>query len=122
MGQRSCDSPGTGGSISGASTNRPAIGAFATKPRKSSGPLVSTVYPVPPYPLDIIPYIDLGWLLVGAAVLAWMWRNRRDSVLATQMVLLDAPESVPAATAAVAETGPEASDGPPSTERPVTGT
>jgi amino acid transporter len=54
------------------------------------GPLISTIYPVPPYPLDIIPYIDLGWLLLGLGVLAWLWRNRRDSVIATQMIVLEA--------------------------------
>jgi amino acid transporter len=53
------------------------------------GPLVATIYPVPPYPLNIIPYIDLGWLLVGAGVLWWMWRNRRDSVIATRMIVLE---------------------------------
>lgn len=68
------------------------------------GPLVSTVYPVPPYPLNIIPYIDLGWLLLGLGVLAWLWRNRRDSVLATQMIVLEAdPDAEPVpATAQVA--------------------
>jgi amino acid transporter len=60
------------------------------------GPLISTIYPVPPYPLDIIPYIDLGWLLVGLGVLAWLWRNRRDSVIATQMIVLEAdPDDEP---------------------------
>jgi amino acid transporter len=71
------------------------------------GPLVSTVYPVPPYPLNIIPYIDLGWVLIGAGVLAWMWRNRRDSVLATQMIMLDAHEPAPIVHQPAAE-GPAA--------------
>jgi amino acid transporter len=60
------------------------------------GPLISTVYPVPPYPLNIIPYIDLGWLLVGLGVLAWLRRNRRDSVQATAMIVLEAdPDDQP---------------------------
>jgi len=94
------------------------------------GPLVSTIYPVPPYPLDIIPYIDLGWLLVGMAVLAWMWRNRRDSVLATEMVMLDEPEYSPAAAAPAASAqpaapapapDPDAGFAPPSAGGPVAG-
>jgi amino acid transporter len=81
------------------------------------GPLISTIYPVPPYPLDIIPYIDLGWLLVGLGVLAWLWRNRRDSVIATQMIVLEAdPDDEPVlATAgpakeAAGSAGPDESD------------
>jgi amino acid transporter len=53
------------------------------------GPLISTIYPVPPYPLNIIPYIDLGWLLVGLGVLAWLRRNRPESVQATAMIVLE---------------------------------
>jgi amino acid transporter len=67
------------------------------------GPLVATVYPVPPYPLNIIPYIDLAWLLLGAGVLAWLWRHRRESVLATQQIVLEADpatEPVPSAPSA----------------------
>jgi amino acid transporter len=82
------------------------------------GPLISTIYPVPPYPLDIIPYIDLGWLLVGLGVLAWLWRNRRDSVIATQMIVLEAdPDDEPVlATAgpakdAAGSAGPDEGDG-----------
>ena len=67
------------------------------------GPLIATIYPVPPYPLNIIPYIDLGWLLLGAGVLAWLWRNRRDSVLATRMIVLESdPADEPELTAAAA--------------------
>lgn len=76
------------------------------------GPLIALVYPVPPYPLNIIPYIDLGWLLLGAGVLTWMWRNRRDSVLATRMIVLEAePENEPVTAAAPG--GGESSGGPP---------
>ena len=64
------------------------------------GPLVSTIYPVPPYPLRLIPYIDLAWLLLGLGVLAWLWRNRRESVLATRMIVLETdPETDPAVVA-----------------------
>jgi amino acid transporter len=80
------------------------------------GPLVSTIYPVPPYPLNIIPYIDLAWLLLGVAVLTWLWRNRRDSVLATQMIVLEADpaaDPVPAAAPGGAPAGPDAHAEPP---------
>jgi hypothetical protein len=69
------------------------------------GPLIATVYPVPPYPLNIIPYIDLGWLLLGLGTLAWLWRNRRDSVLATRMIMLDAAEPAGAVAETIAEPG-----------------
>src|SRR5205823_2456475 len=54
------------------------------------GPLISTVYPVPPYPLNLVPYIDLGWLLVGLAVMVVLLRRRPESVMQTQGILLDA--------------------------------
>jgi amino acid transporter len=60
------------------------------------GPLVATIYPVPPYPLKIIPYIDVVWLLLGLGGPACVWRNRRESVLATRMIVLEAdPEPDP---------------------------
>jgi hypothetical protein len=71
---------------------------------------------VPPYPLNIIPYIDLAWLLLGVAVLTWLWRNRRDSVLATQMIVLEADpaaDPVPAAAPGGAPAGPDAHAEPP---------
>lgn len=82
------------------------------------GPLISTIYPVPPYPLNIIPYIDLGWLLVGLGVLAWLRRNRRESVQATAMIVLetdpgDEPEPVGAAASDTpGEPAPSGPDGP----------
>lgn len=72
------------------------------------GPLVSTIYPVPPYPLNIIPYIDLGWLLVGVGVLLWLRRNRPASVEATAMIVLEADPDEPAmAGAAVSDAAVE---------------
>jgi amino acid transporter len=85
------------------------------------GPLISTIYPVPPYPLNIIPYIDLGWLLVGLGVLAWLWRNRRDSVIATQMIVIEADpadEPVAAAAPTAPAVGPAATEGTAETAGP----
>jgi amino acid transporter len=79
------------------------------------GPLISTIYPVPPYPLNIIPYIDLGWLLIGLGVLAWLRRNRPESVQATAMIVLEAdPDDEPelaAVSDTAGESGSSASDG-----------
>lgn len=73
------------------------------------GPLVATIYPVPPYPLNIIPYIDLAWLLLGAGVLTWMWRNRRESVLATRLIVLESePEADSVSARSVLSGGPDA--------------
>jgi amino acid transporter len=86
------------------------------------GPLVSTIYPVPPYPLNIIPYIDLGWLLLGFGVLTWLWRNRQDSVVATQAIVIEAdPEAEPEPAAESADSEP--SGGPSAgADDPTTGT
>ncbi len=54
------------------------------------GPLISTVYPVPPYPLNLVPYIDLAWFIVGLGVMAYLLRRRPESVLNTQAIMLDA--------------------------------
>jgi hypothetical protein len=83
------------------------------------GPLISTVYPVPPYPLNIIPYIDLGWLLLGLGVLLWLRRNRPQSVQATAMIVLEAdPADEPELAGAVASDTPGESN-PPGTDGPA---
>ena len=53
------------------------------------GPLISTVYPVPPYPLNLVPYIDLIWLLLGLGVMAYLLRNHPQSVEDTEMVMFE---------------------------------
>lgn len=87
------------------------------------GPLIATVYPVPSYPLNIIPYIDLGWLLLGVGVLTWMWRHRRASVLATRTIVLESDaEIAPVPADAVATAGPAEAgegDGRAATEPPA---
>jgi amino acid transporter len=69
------------------------------------GPLIATIYPVPPYPLNIIPYIDLGWLLLGVGVLMWMWRHRQQSVLATRMIVLESDPEADVEAAQRADSG-----------------
>ena len=54
------------------------------------GPLISTIYPVPPYPLNLVPYIDLVWFIGGLGTMAYLLRARPESVLNTQAILLDA--------------------------------
>jgi amino acid transporter len=54
------------------------------------GPLISTVYPVPPSPLNVVPYIDLAWVVIGLGVMFWLLRTRPESVTATGDVMLDA--------------------------------
>jgi len=71
------------------------------------GPLISTVYPVPPSPLNIVPYIDLGWLIVGFAVMVYLLRRRPESVLRTGDIMLDeyTPEEEPGVVIAGTDEG-----------------
>jgi hypothetical protein len=66
---------------------------------------------VPPWPLNIIPYIDLGWLLVGFGTLAWLWRNRRESVIATQMIVIEVDPADEPVAAQDEPQPPETTDG-----------
>jgi amino acid transporter len=59
------------------------------------GPLKSTVYPVPPYPLNLAPYVDLAWIAIGAAILIYLLRNRPQSVENAAAVMIEAdPDEV----------------------------
>ncbi|MEA2637902.1 MAG: hypothetical protein QOE18_959 [Chloroflexota bacterium] len=55
----------------------PAIGTIA---------LVLVVYysvnPLPPYPISLAPFIVIGWIVLGGAILTWMVRSGRASLLA----------------------------------------
>jgi amino acid transporter len=55
----------------------PAIGSIA---------LVLVVYysvnPLPAYPVSLAPFIVIGWIVLGAAILAWMVGSGRGSMLA----------------------------------------
>ena len=44
-------------------------------------PLIGSFYPVPPYPVDIFPYIFLGYMIVGSVWL-YITSRRRPGVLA----------------------------------------
>jgi amino acid transporter len=41
-----------------------------------------SVNPLPPYPINLAPFIVIGWILLGAAILTWMVRSGRASLLA----------------------------------------
>lgn len=41
-------------------------------------PLVGTFYPVPAYPYDMLPYIALGWLLVGIVLSVFLAKRRPE--------------------------------------------
>jgi amino acid transporter len=43
-------------------------------------PLVGTFYPTPAYPFDILPYITIGWLVLGIAIAAWLARARPEKL------------------------------------------
>jgi len=52
-------------------------------------PLVGTFYPRPSYPFDILPYISLGWLVVGIGVVVWLARNRPEKLASSGKVFID---------------------------------
>jgi amino acid transporter len=41
-------------------------------------PLVGNFYPKPAYPFNILPYIAVGWCLLGVVVALWLRRNRPE--------------------------------------------
>lgn len=76
------------------------------------GPLVSSVYPVPPYPLNLVPYIDLVWLLVGGGILFYLVRRRPSVVAKTSAILADEVEGAYVLAGALQQgaTEPQASE------------
>jgi amino acid transporter len=52
-------------------------------------PLVGTFYPKPAYPFDILPYISVGWLVVGIGVVIWLARTRPDKLANSGKVFVD---------------------------------
>jgi amino acid transporter len=89
-------------------------------------PTIGSFYPVPPYPVDIFPYIFLGYIAVGGA---WLWAvsRRRRGILADieadlestleaheQRAAGDPAYAAPAAVPAIRpNTAPEVSPVPP---------
>lgn len=41
-----------------------------------------SVNPLPAYPINLAPFIVIGWIVLGAAILTWMVRSGRASLLA----------------------------------------
>lgn len=52
-------------------------------------PLVGTFYPEPSFPYNILPYIAVGWLAVGIAVVAWLSRYLPDKLKSSGKVFID---------------------------------
>jgi hypothetical protein len=38
--------------------------------------LYASVYPPPAFPLNLAPYIDIVWILIGIATVVWLGRTR----------------------------------------------
>ncbi len=56
-------------------------------------PLVGTFYPVPASPYNWLPYITLGWLVIGIIVAVWLSRTRADALNRIGRVfLIEGPE------------------------------
>jgi amino acid transporter len=41
-----------------------------------------SVNPLPPYPISLAPFIVLGWIVLGVAILSWILGSGRESLLA----------------------------------------
>jgi amino acid transporter len=50
--------------------------------------LYGSVFPVPAYPLNLVPYVVLVWLLIGVGVLSWLKKHRPAAVEAAKVVFL----------------------------------
>lgn len=64
-------------------------------------PVYGQLRPVPPYPNNLVPYLLIAWMLIGAGYLLYLRAKRPELVKAMGRVFEDAPESLP-------ETGPDA--------------
>lgn len=50
--------------------------------------LYGSVFPIPSYPLNLVPYVVLLWLLLGLVVLAWLRKNHPNAVESAKIVFL----------------------------------
>lgn len=56
-------------------------------------PLVGTFYPVPPSPYKYLPYITLGWLVLGILIALWLGVRRSDALNRIgRIFLVEGPE------------------------------
>lgn len=58
-------------------------------------PVYGQIRPVPAYPNNLVPYILVAWMLVGAAYLAFLRAKRPALIEAMGRVFEDAPEAAP---------------------------
>jgi hypothetical protein len=52
-------------------------------------PLVGTFYPMPAFSFNILPYIAVGWAVVGIGVVVWLARKRPDKLASSGKVFID---------------------------------
>jgi len=56
------------------------------------GAIFSSVWPVPPAPLNLAPYIVAAWLVLGLILVGWLWTSRRELVRAFGQLLAGSSE------------------------------
>ncbi len=56
------------------------------------GAIFSSVWPVPPAPLNLAPYIVAAWLVLGLILVGWLWMTRRELVRAFGQLLAGSSE------------------------------
>src|SRR4051794_38665383 len=52
-------------------------------------PLVGTFYPRPPAPFSWLPFVAIGWLLLGVIVAFWLAKNRSEMLSRIGRVFVD---------------------------------
>jgi hypothetical protein len=67
-------------------------------------PIYGLVWPVPAYPLNLVPWITIGWLAVGAVYLLVIHWRRRDLLTAMGRVFTE-PGAADTASTAGAQAG-----------------
>ncbi len=56
------------------------------------GAIFSSVWPVPPAPLNLAPYLVAAWLILGLGLVGWLWTSRRELVYAFGKILAGSSE------------------------------
>jgi len=64
-------------------------------------PVYGIIWPVPAYPDNLVPYIMVGWIIVGAIYLAFIVRSRPEVMDAMGRVMGEKPEREPGYVPAV---------------------
>lgn len=48
------------------------------------------LWPLPPFPFDLVPYLTAGWLLLGVAIVAYLQLRRPGDLQAAGRIVVDA--------------------------------